>query len=69
VQSATFNGETLDRTWLTARELHRGGHLRIELGPHQTGWAAATRPPSVSKSATNFRTAATADPTPASAVE
>jgi putative alpha-1,2-mannosidase len=69
VQSATFNGETLDRTWLTARELHRGGHLRIELGPHQTGWAAATRPPSVSKAATNFSTAATADPTPASAAE
>ena len=34
VQSVTFNGEPLDRTWLTARELHRGGTLVIALGPN-----------------------------------
>jgi putative alpha-1,2-mannosidase len=49
VQFATFNGETLDRTWLTARELHRGGHLRLQLGPQASGWGNTTRPPSASE--------------------
>ena len=48
VQSATFNGETLDRTWLTARELHNGGNLRLQLGPQPSGWGTTTRPPSAS---------------------
>ena len=48
VQSAIFNGETLNRTWLTTRELHRGGHLRLELGPRPSGWGTTTRPPSTS---------------------
>jgi putative alpha-1,2-mannosidase len=49
VQSATFNGETLDRTWLTARELHRGGHLKLQLGPQASNWGTTTRPPSASE--------------------
>jgi putative alpha-1,2-mannosidase len=49
VQSAIFNGETLDRTWLTTRELHRGGHLRLQLGPQPSAWGTTTRPPSASK--------------------
>src|SRR4029453_19128739 len=32
VQRAIFNGELLNRTWLTARELHGGGHLELQLG-------------------------------------
>ena len=48
VQSVIFNGETLDRTWLTARELHRGGQLRLELGPQPAAWGTRTRPPSTS---------------------
>jgi len=52
VQSATFNGETLDRTWLTARELHRGGHLRLQLGPQASNWVTTTRPPSASEIST-----------------
>jgi putative alpha-1,2-mannosidase len=48
VQSAIFNGETLNRTWLTTRELHRGGHLRLELGSRPSGWGTTTRPPSTS---------------------
>jgi putative alpha-1,2-mannosidase len=48
VQSAIFNGETLNRTWLTTRELHRGGHLRLELGSQPSGWGTTTRPPSTS---------------------
>jgi putative alpha-1,2-mannosidase len=51
VQSAIFNGETLNRTWLTARELHRGGHLRLELGSRPSGWGTTTRPPSTSDQA------------------
>jgi putative alpha-1,2-mannosidase len=48
VRSASFNGETLDRTWLTAGELHRGGHLRLQLGAQPSGWGTTTRPPSAS---------------------
>ena len=48
VQSATFNGEPLDRTWLSARELHRGGQLEIALGPEPSDWGTTNRPPSVS---------------------
>ena len=48
VQSAIFNGETLDRTWLTARELHCGGHLRLRLGSQPSAWGTTTRPPSAS---------------------
>jgi putative alpha-1,2-mannosidase len=52
VRSAIFNGETLDRTWLTARELHRGGHLRLRLGPQPSAWGTTTRPPSASITST-----------------
>jgi putative alpha-1,2-mannosidase len=48
VQSASFNGESLDRTWLTARELHRGGHLRLKLASRPSAWGTTTRPPSAS---------------------
>ena len=61
VQSAIFNGEPLDRTWLTARELHRGGHLRLELGPQPSAWGTTTRPPSASDLDADPR-AATAEP-------
>ena len=49
VQSATFNGNPLDRSWLAARELHGGGRLQLTLGAKPTGWASSTRPPSVSR--------------------
>jgi putative alpha-1,2-mannosidase len=49
VQNAIFNGEVLDRTWLTARELHRGGHLELQLGPMPSAWGTTTRPPSASQ--------------------
>ena len=42
VQHATFNGERLNRTWLTARELHRGGHLQLQLGPSPSAWGTTT---------------------------
>ena len=49
VQNATFNGEQLNRTWLTARELHRGGNLQVQLGPNPSAWGTTTRPPSASQ--------------------
>jgi putative alpha-1,2-mannosidase len=48
VQSVSFNGAALERSWLSARELHRGGSLRFRLGPEPSGWATDERPPSVS---------------------
>lgn len=62
VQSAIFNGETLSRTWLTAREVHRGGHLRLQLGPRPSAWGSTTRPPSTSHAAVRDATTASAGP-------
>ena len=50
VRSLTWNGEPLADSWLPARELHRGGTLRFELGPEPADWGR-TRPPSVSRPA------------------
>jgi putative alpha-1,2-mannosidase len=54
VQSVVFNDEPLDRTWLAARELHRGGRLLITLGPEPSTWGTTTRPPSVSHAGAGF---------------
>ena len=48
VQSVTFNDKPLERSWLAARELHRGGRLLIRLGSQPSDWGTTTRPPSVS---------------------
>ena len=48
VQSATFNGRPLEKSWLTARELHAGGRLEITLGREPSTWGRDHRPPSVS---------------------
>ena len=50
VQSVTFNDEPLERSWLRAREVHRGGELRIDLGPTPSVWGSSTRPPSGERS-------------------
>jgi putative alpha-1,2-mannosidase len=60
VQSALFNGEPLDRTWLAARELHAGGHLRVALGPEPSAWGTTTRPPSVSPAGSGFPSSSSA---------
>ena len=49
VRSATLNGEPLNDSWLTARELHQGGTLQLELGPEPSDWGRTSRPPSVSR--------------------
>lgn len=48
VQSVTLGGEPLDRSWITGRELHRGGHLVVALGPTPSRWGRDRehRPPS-----------------------
>lgn len=46
VQSVTFDGAPLERSWITGRELHRGGHLVLDLGPVPSGWGQRERPPS-----------------------
>jgi putative alpha-1,2-mannosidase len=49
VQSVRFNGRPLEQSWLSARELHRGGQLEITLGPRPSTWSRDHRPPSVSE--------------------
>jgi putative alpha-1,2-mannosidase len=46
VQSVTLDGELLDRTWITGRELHRPGRLVVSLGPEPSPWGTGQRPPS-----------------------
>jgi predicted alpha-1,2-mannosidase len=48
IQSATLNGQTLTRPWITREELVSGGTLHFVMGPQpnpQWGSAAADRPP------------------------
>ena len=33
IQSATFNGQPLNRWWIRQKDLLNGGHLVLELGP------------------------------------
>ena len=54
VQSARFNDVPLDRSWLTGRDLHRGGRLTISLGPEPSEWGRDTRPPSVSVAGSGY---------------
>ena len=54
VQSVTFNDEPLERSWLTARELHGGGRLLVRLGSKPSDWGTTTRPPSVSTAASGY---------------
>ncbi len=46
IQSATLNGQPLDRAWITHRELMAGGALEFVMGskPNKT-WGAKTTPP------------------------
>lgn len=48
VQSVSFNGRPLEQSWLSTREVHRGGRLQIALGPEPSAWGTTSRPPSVS---------------------
>lgn len=48
VQSMTFNGAPLERSWLSGAEVHSGGELSVELGPEPSAWATTHLPPSES---------------------
>jgi predicted alpha-1,2-mannosidase len=50
IQSATLNGQPLDRGWLKHEEIARGGRLILHLGPKPSEWGRANRPPSMSAS-------------------
>jgi predicted alpha-1,2-mannosidase len=47
VRSATLGGRRIGRAWLDHREVARGGHLRLEMGPTRSDWATVERPPSL----------------------
>lgn len=47
VQSVSLNGTPVEQSWMSARELHRGGRLEVVLGPVPSAWGTTTRPPSV----------------------
>jgi len=48
VQSVAVNGKTLERPWISGRELRHIRNLHIELGPQPSGWGTQIRPPSTS---------------------
>ena len=48
VQSIAVNGKTLERPWISGRELRHIRNLHIELGPRPSGWGTQIRPPSTS---------------------
>ena len=49
VQSASLDGESLERAWLRHEEISRGGKLTLELGDSPSAWGRDERPPSVSE--------------------
>ena len=51
VQSATLNGQPLERCWITHEELISGGELVLVMGSETSLWGSekANRPPSLSK--------------------
>ncbi|SDU92906.1 Putative alpha-1,2-mannosidase [Microlunatus sagamiharensis] len=49
VQSVTFNDQAWTQSWISARDLHRGGTLRVDLGPRPSAWGTTSRPPSVTR--------------------
>jgi putative alpha-1,2-mannosidase len=51
VRSVRLDGQPLERSWLTGAEVHRGGVVSVELGPHPSGWGTTVRPPSQSTAA------------------
>jgi predicted alpha-1,2-mannosidase len=46
IQSATLNGEKLDRAWLEHAELMRGGILILKMGKKPSAWGMRMLPPS-----------------------
>jgi predicted alpha-1,2-mannosidase len=53
VQAMEFNGQPLERTWLSGNEFHAGGELVVELGPEPSSWGTTRLPPSTSSLSTS----------------
>ena len=50
IQSATLNGKTFNRTWITHEEITKGGTLQFKMGPRpNTKWGVSNVPPSLTK--------------------
>lgn len=45
IQSASLNGQPLDRAWLRYDEIIRGGKLELDVGPQPSGWGQKRLPP------------------------
>lgn len=45
IQSATLNGQPLERAYLTLDEALAGGTLRLQMGRQPSSWAQRSRPP------------------------
>ena len=50
VQSVLIDGEPLEHSWLTSRQVHRPGRLVVRLGSEPSEWGTRSRPPSTSSS-------------------
>jgi predicted alpha-1,2-mannosidase len=48
VQSATLDGQALDRAWLKHEEIAHGGQLVLRMGATPSDWGRDNRPPSMS---------------------
>lgn len=48
VQAITLNGKSLDRVWLTHKEISSGGKLVLQMSGRPSTWGSANRPPSMS---------------------
>ena len=46
IQSATFNGNTLERSWLRHAEIENGGNLEFQMGNKPSNWGITHLPPS-----------------------
>jgi len=58
IQSATLNGEPLDRPWITHNDIVKGGVLKFKMGPEpnkEWGSAHESRPPSMTKETPVFK--------------
>ncbi len=52
IQSATLNGEQLNKPWFTQQDIEKGGKLELQMGPRPNknwGSSPADTPPSMSK--------------------
>jgi putative alpha-1,2-mannosidase len=50
IKSATLNGETFNRPWITHEEITKGGMLVFEMSPEPNKkWGSQSPPPSLTK--------------------